>query len=496
MQEMDPNRVWSQDDPRISSAPVKVNSMASADIATRTNDHPSSSLISAFPTGATNPGTSNTSYMSTYNGSSRNFPPNQAPNWPACYNQPIRGDAYGTIYPQIDYRRVAFKRKSPVIPQIADGTNATGYPQVGSSSNCPPYPASLEPTINPNPESWPMNTISMPSSYRNDNNIPGEGIQRNVRSRHSEGFHSQFNPAWICASRDMPYAFYPSCNTSDPRMIEQWSHFPSPIMSQGWFPTLDASSLNQRLNQPTARSNMNGSTSATNSAYPCHLNQNRNQGSLSALRCPSIQNMVSAQSGHNPSSSYVGTETSAASVIGMPVGVEAAAPARYFRPLHIIGHPSHGRNRNARDLNQRSHLIFNGHNTHTRWAPEGALVPSWSAFYDSSSLLDQHRDMRMDIDNMSYEELLALEERIGNVNTGLSEEMVSRCMVEAIYHSSHQIQQGKCTICLEEYEDSEKLGRLNCGHDFHVCCISQWLQMKNVCPICREPASSDDSKKQ
>ncbi|OIT35850.1 e3 ubiquitin-protein ligase mbr2 [Nicotiana attenuata] len=38
---------------------------------------------------------------------------------------------------------------------------------------------------------------------------------------------------------------------------------------------------------------------------------------------------------------------------------------------------------------------------------------------------DRHRDMRLDVDNMSYEELLALEERIGNVNTVLSEETIS-----------------------------------------------------------------------
>ncbi|GKE52932.1 hypothetical protein Tco_1488088, partial [Tanacetum coccineum] len=36
-------------------------------------------------------------------------------------------------------------------------------------------------------------------------------------------------------------------------------------------------------------------------------------------------------------------------------------------------------------------------------------------------------------DNMSYEELLALEERIGNVNTGLTEENISMCMKQNIY---------------------------------------------------------------
>ncbi|KAJ0640232.1 hypothetical protein HanOQP8_Chr16g0609131 [Helianthus annuus] len=45
-----------------------------------------------------------------------------------------------------------------------------------------------------------------------------------------------------------------------------------------------------------------------------------------------------------------------------------------------------------------------------------------------AELHDRHRDMRLDVDNMSYEELLALEERIGDVNTGLSEEVILKTM--------------------------------------------------------------------
>ncbi|THU54348.1 hypothetical protein C4D60_Mb10t24150 [Musa balbisiana] len=94
------------------------------------------------------------------------------------------------------------------------------------------------------------------------------------------------------------------------------------------------------------------------------------------------------------------------------------------------------------------------------------------------------------------QELLALEERIGNVSTGLSEETILRSMVEMVYHSNQIQEEGQCAICLEEYKDTEKLGTLNCGHDFHVGCISQWLQMKNVCPICKDSASSNTSKEQ
>ncbi|GJY60015.1 hypothetical protein Tco_0459907 [Tanacetum coccineum] len=56
-----------------------------------------------------------------------------------------------------------------------------------------------------------------------------------------------------------------------------------------------------------------------------------------------------------------------------------------------------------------------------------------SVLYGMADMHDRHRDMRLDIDNMSYEELLALEERIGNVNTRLTEENISKCMKQKIY---------------------------------------------------------------
>lgn len=38
----------------------------------------------------------------------------------------------------------------------------------------------------------------------------------------------------------------------------------------------------------------------------------------------------------------------------------------------------------------------------------------------------------------------------------------------------------------ESYKHRERLGRLKCGHDFHACCIEQWLLIKNICPICKQ----------
>ncbi|XP_042500314.1 uncharacterized protein LOC122078408 [Macadamia integrifolia] len=109
---------------------------------------------------------------------------------------------------------------------------------------------------------------------------------------------------------------------------------------------------------------------------------------------------------------------------------------------------------------------------------------------------DQYRDWRLDVDNMSYEELLELGERIGHVSNGLREDEIFRCLRK----SKHMIMddlpsslptkfEWKCSICQEEYEADDEVGKLDCGHSFHICCIKQWLQRKNACPVCKAVAA-------
>jgi hypothetical protein len=45
-----------------------------------------------------------------------------------------------------------------------------------------------------------------------------------------------------------------------------------------------------------------------------------------------------------------------------------------------------------------------------------------------------------------------------------------------------------CLDFQEEYEDGDELGKVDCGHSYHVLCIQQWLVQKNQCPICKAPA--------
>ncbi|KAK8591517.1 hypothetical protein V6N13_031559 [Hibiscus sabdariffa] len=137
--------------------------------------------------------------------------------------------------------------------------------------------------------------------------------------------------------------------------------------------------------------------------------------------------------------------------------------------------------------------------------PDGVAVLELPEYYEVGNFADHHRDMRLDIEDMSYEELLALGERIGNVNTGLSEEIISSKLKTRTYSTfatninleeAAPIDQepDSCIICQEDYKNEEKIGTLDCGHNYHADCLKKWLFVKNVCPICKSEALTTGSK--
>uniref|UniRef100_A0A0E0D6B6 RING-type E3 ubiquitin transferase n=1 Tax=Oryza meridionalis TaxID=40149 RepID=A0A0E0D6B6_9ORYZ len=131
-------------------------------------------------------------------------------------------------------------------------------------------------------------------------------------------------------------------------------------------------------------------------------------------------------------------------------------------------------------------------------------VPQWehgNAAANPPGVIDEHRDMRLDVDSMTYEELVALEERIGNVNSGFTESYIEENLKSSSYvpdtdcmPDQSSVENGACIICQEEYEAKELVGTLGCGHKYHTMCIKEWLMVKNLCPICKTTALPADRR--
>ncbi|XP_027354849.1 E3 ubiquitin-protein ligase MBR2-like isoform X1 [Abrus precatorius] len=130
---------------------------------------------------------------------------------------------------------------------------------------------------------------------------------------------------------------------------------------------------------------------------------------------------------------------------------------------------------------------------------EQILLLESNLFLTGLNFYDPHREMRLDIDNMSYEQLLALEERMGTVSTAVTEEALSECLKKSFYQSNaaescnEDKDDIKCSICQEEYVVADEVGSLQCEHMYHVVCIQQWLRLKNWCPICKASVAPSNS---
>ncbi|KAK8996881.1 hypothetical protein V6N11_020377 [Hibiscus sabdariffa] len=176
-----------------------------------------------------------------------------------------------------------------------------------------------------------------------------------------------------------------------------------------------------------------------------------NQSSLSSGPPASPEQMLLssgvANQGHYRSypRSVPWLERQDADMLGIPHSLRTLAAATEGRSRLVVSEI-----RNVLDLMRRGdNLRF-----------EDVMILDQSVVSGIADMHDRHRGMRLDVDNMSYEELLALEERIGYVSTGLNEETISNRLKRRKYSKAprSQTEAEPCCVCQEEYNEGEDLG--------------------------------------
>ncbi|XVE76708.1 hypothetical protein DITRI_Ditri13aG0003200 [Diplodiscus trichospermus] len=103
----------------------------------------------------------------------------------------------------------------------------------------------------------------------------------------------------------------------------------------------------------------------------------------------------------------------------------------------------------------------------------------------------------VDPDNMTYEELLDLGEAVGSQSRGLSQELIdllptSKCKFGSFF--SRKKSRERCVICQIRYKRGERQMKLPCNHIYHSECITKWLSINKICPVCNNEVFGEESR--
>ncbi|KAK4835669.1 hypothetical protein QYF36_012746 [Acer negundo] len=369
-------------------------------------------------------------------------------------------------------------------------------------------------------QNYPSSSIGLPHYRGSSLSIDNEDPSRNVRRR-QYGLDWEVNPSrdvrrhcrldWE-VSRRRTYStnnlshYYGSTAQNRSRPVEvAWLNADATTHDQNrvatfsaahtWVQISGSSGLRPEINQYSARgsaADFNGhihdSISNRNSIFPpSHIHGRHGLAGLEGCYRYSQRTIPPYRTGLSTAHS----EQAAPSDNSLQFHSESYS-SRYS--LSVGGWHSTHQDPRSRTAVERFESLSNAVNAHDQM---DQMTVNLSHFYVSRDLFDQYRDMRLDIDNMSYEELLSLGERIGNVRTGLSNNVISKCLVKTTYSTlDDKKKEGPCVICQEDYSDIDEVASIkNCCHDYHTGCIMKWLLIKNACPICQGPALANSPKK-
>ncbi|KMT06314.1 hypothetical protein BVRB_7g162360 isoform B [Beta vulgaris subsp. vulgaris] len=404
--------------------------------------------------------------------------------------------------------RDSYKRKSPGIPTIPERGGTSRYYSAGSSSDMSSSSELRQEKSAVDTQHNHWETLTVPTSYRtNQLSIGGETSLRNVRSRptldlESDVFRTHLPanyPHHPSSSRhpiDHPGTVDPNQNPNVP--LPEWT--PIHVSGAPHGRTIISSNMSHESNHFFAGSSIANSAGEMAGYHHEHV-ANRNSLSHSLHPTPSHTRGVRSSYSHRstPNSRASMGNLRMSHVAPSDDGLQLLGEnhtTRHPRQFGPVGWRNCDRSGRSRLSSERYRLLSEDASAHDRLTPEGLMIVDRSSLYGSRNFMDHHRDMRLDVDNMSYEELLDLGDRIGSVSTGLCEDQLPKCLTESVYCSSDQSQEeGRCAICLEDYRHMDDVGTLKaCGHDYHVSCVKKWLSMKNTCPICKGPAMPENTK--
>jgi E3 ubiquitin-protein ligase RNF38/44 len=81
--------------------------------------------------------------------------------------------------------------------------------------------------------------------------------------------------------------------------------------------------------------------------------------------------------------------------------------------------------------------------------------------------IEESKKEHVNPDAMSYEELLALSEKLGPVAKGFSKEEIEVIPSIRVNQFHNDLKTKSCPICCENFKNGDTAKKLNCKHEYH-----------------------------
>ncbi|KAL5760517.1 hypothetical protein ACOSP7_019024 [Xanthoceras sorbifolium] len=174
----------------------------------------------------------------------------------------------------------------------------------------------------------------------------------------------------------------------------------------------------------------------------------------------------------------------------------------YYGPYEVNDHLQ------RMDVNRRTWdyatTMNNEERVTTDAQPEGEAVTEEQAVPEECSPNHQNTNSSqvvwqdsVDLDNMTYEELLDLGETVGTQSRGLSQELINLLPTSKYKFGnlfSRKRSGERCVICQMRYKRGDLQMKLPCKHVYHSECITKWLSINKICPICNSQVFGEETK--
>ena len=87
-----------------------------------------------------------------------------------------------------------------------------------------------------------------------------------------------------------------------------------------------------------------------------------------------------------------------------------------------------------------------------------------------------------DVDQMSYEQIMEMQERAGEVSRGYTQEQIDT--IETKTWTVGLTKEKCCWISMENFTEGQKVKILPCNHVYDQQSIDEWLMREKRCPLC------------